>query len=199
MKIVKQGRGNNTVRPLTEEEQRAEQEYMAGLFRESAERDARARQRIIQSAPRYPERILTARERNAEMDRNIRRGMPVVDAVPIVPRPIPIGTVADRVSRLDDDLNSISSSSSGSVADDRIIPRSPALPVSSSYVPPTISPRRTLSANPNDNDRFRHHSIEYLDLNQGRTGRGLLDNEAEAMRNVLAMRKIVRKMPISRR
>ena len=30
-------------------------------------------------------------------------------------------------------------------------------------------------------------------------GRGLLDNEAEAMRNVLAMRKIVRKMPISRR
>ncbi len=30
-------------------------------------------------------------------------------------------------------------------------------------------------------------------------GRGLLDNEAEAMKNVLAMRKIVRKMPISRR
>ena len=30
-------------------------------------------------------------------------------------------------------------------------------------------------------------------------GRGLVDKEAEALRNILTMRKIVRKMPISRR
>ena len=57
------------------------------------------------------------------------------------------------------------------VADSRVIPRSLQL---------TSTPR----------------SIQF---GEQLSGRGLLDNEAEAMRNVLAMRKIVRKMPISRR
>ena len=42
-------------------------------------------------------------------------------------------------------------------------------------------------------------SLQLTSTPRPMVGRGLLDNEAEAMRNVLAMRKIVRKMPISRR
>ena len=197
MKIVKRGRGNNTVRPLTEEELRAEDERMTGLFRESAERDAIARQRIIDNVRRSrEERLRAEREaRRAEEQRLIREEIRRDGIPPAIP--IEIG-----VRELDDNLIPYPTVSSSNTN----------LPVATnlSDIPST---RRAMRVRPTHYtpdsgfgpaDRFRRHTGDFYDLNPReppapRGGRGLLDNEAEAMRNVLAMRKIVRKMPISRR